>query len=237
MRNKWLGIRAPKVEHYKGLEVHAHPAVHPAAVSMLERHAPQGAEVLDLGAGAGAFTQRIADHGFRVTGVDASAAEWTSDLPFVQADLNGDWVSKVHGKFDAVCCLEVIEHLENPWKLLRDIRSVLKPGGRLVLSTPNTTSFVSRLTFLRIGEFAFFGTPDLSYGHIRPLSPFETRNVAAQTNWRIVETVAAGMIPVFEFESFRPREFATNALRGLAFVLSKGENRGNVMLYAMDMQP
>ena len=236
MRNKWLGIGPRKVEYYKGLEIHSDPAVHAAASALLQRVAPTGARVLDLGAGAGAFSQRLADQGFHPTGVDASAAEWTSGLPFVQADLNGDWASHFPTPFDAVCCLEVIEHLENPWKLLRDVRKVLGPGGRLVLSTPNTTSFVSRLTFLRIGQFAGFGKDDLSYGHVSPLSPFEFSTVAAQTGWHILHAQPSGILPIFEFEQATPRALATNALRAAAYVLAKGQKHGRAMVYALEVK-
>jgi 2-polyprenyl-3-methyl-5-hydroxy-6-metoxy-1,4-benzoquinol methylase len=93
----------------------------------------------------------------------------------------------VRDKFDAACCLEVIEHVENPWKLFRDISETLRPGGRLLLSTPNVASFLSRLIFLRSGKFHQFGTEDIAYGHINPVTPFEMETIADRAGWSVLE--------------------------------------------------
>jgi SAM-dependent methyltransferase len=50
--------------------------------------------------------------------------------------------------FDLVLFLEVIEHLVNPDEALRSIRSILKPGGVLIVTTPNLSSLTSRLSLL-----------------------------------------------------------------------------------------
>ena len=58
--------------------------------------------------------------------------------------------------FDYVMCIEVIEHLENPHHIVREIARVLRPRGKVVLSTPNIANFYSRLYFLRSGFFHYF---------------------------------------------------------------------------------
>ena len=94
----------------------------------------EGWSVLDVGAGARGLQQSIAKHGPAVTyrSVDPDSAhphEFASLAEVVQV---GETV-------DVVACLEVIEHLplDEGLQLLRDITSVLKPGGVCVLSTPN----------------------------------------------------------------------------------------------------
>lgn len=55
------------------------------------------------------------------------------------------------GAFDAVNLVEVIEHIEGQAQLIREIRRVLKPGGRVLISTPNVLNMFSRVRFLFTG--------------------------------------------------------------------------------------
>jgi 2-polyprenyl-3-methyl-5-hydroxy-6-metoxy-1,4-benzoquinol methylase len=59
--------------------------------------------------------------------------------------------------FDVVIAAEVIEHLENPRQVAREWYRLLKPGGTVVLSTPNNESLRSLLAFVVRGHFAEFG--------------------------------------------------------------------------------
>ena len=58
--------------------------------------------------------------------------------------------------FDHVFSIEGIEHFENPWTFTRELCRVLKPGGRLYISTPNTFSVDARLKYLVSGYFPRF---------------------------------------------------------------------------------
>ncbi len=65
-------------------------------------------------------------------------------------DLN-EFLPFQSGSFDAVNLVEVIEHIEHQAQLIREIRRVLKPGGRLLISTPNVLNVFSRVRFLFTG--------------------------------------------------------------------------------------
>lgn len=73
--------------------------------------------------------------------------------------------------FNAVFCGEIIEHLFNPDHLLEEIKRTLKPGGLLVLSTPNLAWWLNRLVIL-LGYYPFGLNPSLIHpvGHIKELS-------------------------------------------------------------------
>jgi SAM-dependent methyltransferase len=233
----WLVTFEPKhLEYYRGRLIHADTRLHDQAAQLVVHVARPGAAVLDVGAGAGAFSTRLMDLGYSVTAVDANEGEFDCPgVPFSRVDLNRDSLSSVLScQFDLACCLEVIEHVENPWQLLRNLRAIVKPDGKLVLSTPNTTSFLSRLIFLRTGRFHQFQVDDLEYGHINPVSNFELTLIAVRSGWRIVEVLPAGYLPVFDLSSGRPRDLVVNALRGLAYLVSTGQKRGWTLLYVME---
>ena len=106
--------------------------------SVLLNGLPAGAEVLDLGCGAGVPTTRQLARRFRVTGVDISARQIAiarRDVPearFIQADITQ--LDFAPASFDAVSAFYAIIHVprQEQAKLLRDIASWLRPGGLLV---------------------------------------------------------------------------------------------------------
>ena len=73
---------------------------------------------------------------------------------------------------------EIIEHLENPRHFLRQCRSLLAPGGVILLTTPNIEDVYSRVRFLVQGRFAFFCQGDyLESGHKTPLTTWQLRQI------------------------------------------------------------
>lgn len=157
--------------------------------------APSGT-VLDLGAGAGALSLRLADAGFSVTAFDYAADNFRlhGQLPFVCADLNGDFAEAIAPQSaDAVVAVEIVEHLENPRHLLRQTMLALKPGGHLFLTTPNVDSCVSLLLRLRYGHPDFFTEECYrADGHITPVSAWLLRHAVAELGMETVFCRAFG---------------------------------------------
>jgi SAM-dependent methyltransferase len=117
-------------------------------LELLEKLAPPGARVLDVGAGQGRFVAGAIAAGYRAHGIEPSARG------IARASAAGAPVSQVRleeaeipaGSLDAVTVWHVLEHLEDPRAGLERIATWLVPGGGLLVGVPNLASFQARLT-------------------------------------------------------------------------------------------
>ena len=114
---------------------------------------------LDIGSGTGELIQLVKDR----FNVNSYAADYTKSLIKIPsqevdvADLNDCSLPYDDNFFDAITFTEVIEHLENHRKILEEIGRVLKPGGCLIITTPNILNMKSRIRFLLFGFYNLFG--------------------------------------------------------------------------------
>lgn len=115
----------------------------------------------DLGAGHGAFSLRLHDAVFAVDAYDFDAADWPlAERPCRFSDLNEPLdVLVERGPYDAVCAIEVNEHLENPLQFIRNLCAAF--GGRetwIILSTPNPADTFSCISLFTRGIFNWLST-------------------------------------------------------------------------------
>lgn len=101
------------------------------------------------------------------------------DVVVSVANLNVQGLPYADATFDLVTCTEVIEHLENYRYTIREMFRVLRPGGTLVVTTPNILNLKSRIRFLVFGFYNLFGPLHVresllheTGGHINPVSLF-----------------------------------------------------------------
>jgi len=103
-------------------------------------------KVLDLPAGSGALTHLLGERGVHVVPADLNPDRFIVARPAcVYADMNAILPFE-DNTFDAMVCIEGIEHIENPHLLAREANRILKKQGMLYISTPNILSIRSRLS-------------------------------------------------------------------------------------------
>src|SRR5687768_6085323 len=147
---------------------------HEVVLDLVQKFLPMPGRVADLAAGEDAFSVRLRDLGHDVLPVDVSRDHWhVPDIPVAIADLDSEFASDIASngsKFDAVVAIEIIEHLENPFRFVRECAKLLKPGGLLFLTTPNVEAVNSRLIFLYTGRLKSFGVYEtVRPAHITPI--------------------------------------------------------------------
>ena len=164
-------------ETYREHRVAAAPGTHAKLVELVCRHAPGNPHILDLGAFTGALLARLRDEGFtRLAGADLANHLTENVTSFRACDFNTGFAEGFSGEqFDCITACEVIEHLDDPRAFLRACRKLLKPGGVVVVSTPNIGFFEGRIKFALTGEL--WGFSARSYRSQRHISPIPAGHV------------------------------------------------------------
>ena len=184
---------------YKNILIRAAPGLHEKIFDLVQDHL-RSADVIDLGAGQGALTERLFDAGYRVTAVDINAMDFQSKNYFrhLVLDFNDksqveQFMSEHAGLCEVVLGIEVIEHVENPWSYVRQLVDLAKPGGLVVVSTPNCSSWHSRLRFLLTSVYDEFSEISQE-GHINPVTPWELAMIMRKSGLTAINIQSAGRI-------------------------------------------
>ena len=144
----------------------------PWVVDVLRNTFSHPVTVLDIGCGGGILSNHLAQSGFDVVGVDlskdslrvATECDMTQSVKYLQADAHQLPFSDQ--RFDAVCCLDVLEHLEDPGNVILEASRVLKPGGVFLFHTFNRTWLSALLAVHAIPLFFKNAPKDLHvYSH------------------------------------------------------------------------
>ena len=174
------------------------PNISNNARSLLEKlkHYHQGGNLLDVGCAMGFFMEEAQKFGFRSFGIEVSeyAGNFAKQkfnkrvfLGSVEEFFEKRESSSIFKDvlFDAVILSDLIEHLQDPRQVLKDIRKILKDNGIIVIQTGDVDSFWARL----VGKnWHFFAPPQ----HLYFFSKKTLNSLLTQSGYKIIRTVKEG---------------------------------------------
>jgi 2-polyprenyl-3-methyl-5-hydroxy-6-metoxy-1,4-benzoquinol methylase len=140
-----------------------------------------GRDILEVGCGIGNLTAQMLPHSDRIVGVDVEphyievVRERFADEPAFSAllhDLSDTLpADPAPGAFDTVVCLNVLEHIEDHVTTLKNMKAMLRPGGRLVLLVPAYSWL--------------YGTLDEALHHHRRYNPRELKSLLRELDYTV----------------------------------------------------
>lgn len=137
---------------------------------------------LDLGCGSGETSGYLKENGRVkwVCGIEGSPDAAATARQRLDQVLEGD-IEKLDypfedSSFDLILCLDILEHLIDPWTVVKRLKRLLKPGGRMVVSLPNVRHFSVLMPLIFLGDWRYSQEGLLDSTHIR----FFTRNTATK---------------------------------------------------------
>ena len=182
--------------------------------SIVAAHLPPEGRILELGCHSGYFGKVLQQRGYYVVGVecdaDAAAVARGQGLDVRQGDVEQPSFFECLGmQFDVVLLMDVLEHLRDPITMLVQLKSILKPGGRILCTGPNVAYWAVRKDLL-LGRWNYTDTGVLDRTHLRFFTADTWRSLLEESGY-VVEKLqpAEVMIPL------EGRLFGVSALRWL----------------------
>lgn len=163
---------------------------------------PEYAEsALEIGCGGGATLDWLRENGHatRLTGIEINPE--AAEVAFSRLDKVYQGDADLHLKNmlphsqDLVLCLDVLEHLQDPWQTLKRISALIKPGGSLIVSLPNIRHYSVLMSLLFKGQWQYAEAGILDRTHLRfftKKSAFELLQSAGFSQIQCISTYTWG---------------------------------------------
>lgn len=153
-----------------------HPELSARDAALIRRHQPDAQRIVDVGCGRGGFVEICRRELGPGIGLDNEPAAGricrAQGIPFVLGD--AEHLPFACASIDVVRAKEIIEHLPDPRRMLRDIATVLRPGGLLLVHVPSQFS-----ALYPAGNFWD------DYTHVRPLSRLGLRRLLEDSGFGV----------------------------------------------------
>ncbi len=166
----------------------------------------KGKRVLDIGCGGGILAEALAREGAEVTGIDQGervikiaklhSLESQLDINYEQINIE-NFIKKNKHKFDVITCLEMLEHVPDPASVIKACSQILKPDGKLFLSTINRNP--KSFLFAIIGaEYILKLLPKGTHTYEKFITPSELRDYCNQSNLKFNDLIGMTYNPIFK---------------------------------------
>ena len=186
--------------------------INPLRLGWIRGHVDlEGRQALDIGCGGGILTESMAAAKAVVTGIDMA------DGPLSVARLHQlesgaqveyqkmtaeDLAEKEAGKYDVVTCLEMLEHVPDPSRVIRSCAELVRPGGHVFFSTINRNP--KSFLFAIVGaEYILKLLPSGTHEYAKFIKPSELENWARKAGLALVESIGMRYNPLTKEYSLR----------------------------------
>jgi len=161
-------------------------------------------QVLDVGCGGGILSESMAREGANVTGIDAAEKALTvARLHATEAGITLDYQNilaedhlQTHAaEYDAVTCLELLEHVPDPAGLVSNCAQLVKPGGKVFFSTINRNPKAYALAVVG-AEYVMRLLPRGTHDYDKFIKPSELAGWARQAGLNLIEQAGMNYNPL-----------------------------------------
>ncbi len=151
--------------------------------------------ILDVGCGAGILSESLAKQGAKVTAIDASqqvidAAKQHAAEQGLQIDYSATQIEELaaaqNQQFEIITCMELIEHVPEPARLLDACAQLLKPGGQIFISTLNRTLTAYMLAIIG-AEYILKILPRNTHDYKKFIRPAELATILRNTRIKLTD--------------------------------------------------
>src|SRR5512145_2107282 len=175
--------------------------INPLRLDWIARHASlEGAAILDVGCGGGILAEAMARRGARVTGIDLSEkALRVAQLHLLESKLDVRYekssVEELTGEFDAVTCMELLEHVPDPAGMVAACARLVRPGGQVFFSTINRNP-KSYLFAVLGAEYVLKLLPKGTHDYLRFIKPSELARWSRAAGLHVEEVIGMTYNPI-----------------------------------------